>query len=1035
MELGTGATALTIQTMLAVFTRSDLITAACHLTLIFRGLTASFTATLAQSPIHYLMKPPPHRNRLLCVLAWVILTVLAIHVEGTTPPGISLLKTIDLSPGADAYFPFRLGVNHSTHKLYVPGLVPADTQFYAPDGGGTGLGVKVVDTNTRQAIAGIDLGLYDGGSGSKVAFTPLGIAVDESTDLPGNRIYVLGQVGDDRLFLRTIDGATDTNETGEGTDLLLPVTSLAPYDCSVVVNPVNHKVYVSTDSGDIVVVDGPNRTVLTTLLGIAADGPHVMIANPNANKVFVFCFRSFTIVIDSSDDSYTSFSTTYSALDATYDAISGEIFVVGIDSSLDPELVAVDGTTGATITSTFALPDRSRAVAVDGLSARVFVGSPSETGIILVGSVTAYSATDLTVESSYPVGATKLAFDGTDAAARLYLIENDYDVEGPSLRNSLGIFDPNSEVLTKLTVGYNPGQIAINPKTNRIYIADLSAPEIVILDGTTDEILERLAIAPGENVPPNIFSKGFRPVRVSLAENRFYVNHTVETPATGSVTAYVDEYDGQTNQLIHSIEVNSDHSAIPPQIEIDDTRRRLYTTSRQIAAPPGTYLSSYDLVDDSLITRSGFLYSNDTALNPITGLICVAGGYLQPLSFFDPITQMTTGSVSIGMGQTDVAFNSRTNRAFAVSGNIVAVINAADAVNEKTLDGPADAVLSVAVDELTNFVFVGSAALSPTSKGIVTVFDGNNAYGLTGEIEVGRYANGMSFNSATRQLFASNYADGTVSVLQSDVPAPPDRLANISTRLGVETDENVLIGGFIVTGPGGSTKQILIRGIGPSLSSQNVSGALADPFLELHSGASTVATNDNWKIAENGSSQQAAIEATTIPPTSDLESAILITLAPGSYTAVLRGANSGTGVGLVEVYDLTASATTKMVNISTRGRVDTGDNVMIGGVIVTGADPAKVLLRAIGPSLSDAGVKGALQDPVLELHNEQGILITTNDDWQDDNTSEIIGTGIPPIDSRESAIVTTLYPSNYTAIVRGKNDTTGVGLVEAYFLP
>ena len=158
----------------------------------------------------------------------------------------------------------------------------------------------------------------------------------------------------------------------------------------------------------------------------------------------------------------------------------------------------------------------------------------------------------------------------------------------------------------------------------------------MILDGITDEILERLPIAPRETSPPNPLGKGFRPVRVSQAENRFYVTHSEEMPDSGAITAYVDEYDGQTNQLIHSIAVNTDQSAIPPQIEIDDTRQRLYAAGAQIAPPAGTFLSSYDLTDDSFITRSGFLYSNDTALNPITGFICVAGGYLQPVSIFDP---------------------------------------------------------------------------------------------------------------------------------------------------------------------------------------------------------------------------------------------------------------------------------------------------------------------------------------------------------------------------------------------------------------
>jgi len=237
------------------------------------------------------MKSFPHNNQLRSLLAFAILCFAAIHLKGGSPPGISLVKTIDLSPGADVYLPFRLGVNHSSHKLYVPGLAAADTQFHPLDGGGNGLGLKVIDTTTREAIAGIALGFYDGGAGSKVPFTPLGIAVDESTDPAGNRIYVLGQVGDERLFLRTINGATDTNETGEGTDVLLPVTSLAPYACSVAVNPVNHKVYISTDSGDIVVVDGPNRTVLTTLLGVAPGGSPSLSRTLTVTRFlyFVFC--------------------------------------------------------------------------------------------------------------------------------------------------------------------------------------------------------------------------------------------------------------------------------------------------------------------------------------------------------------------------------------------------------------------------------------------------------------------------------------------------------------------------------------------------------------------------------------------------------------------------------------------------------------------------------------------------------------------------------------------------------------------------
>jgi len=254
-------------------------------------------------------------------------------------------------------------------------------------------------------------------------------------------------------------------------------------------------------------------------------------------------------------------------------------------------------------------------------------------------------------------------------------------------------------------------------------------------------------------------------------------------------------------------------------------------------------------------------------------------------------------------------------------------------------------------------------------------------------------------------------------------------LANISTRLSVQTGNNVLIGGFIITGTG--PKNVIVRGIGPSLTAFGVPGALADPILEVHDAATILATNDDW-----GDTQESEIEATGLAPSDDRESAIFMSLDPGSYTAILSGANLSTGVGLVEVYDLDQSAGSKLANISTRGFVDTGDNVMIGGIII-GPDntgDATVLLRAIGPSLANFGVADALQDPVLELHDGQGTILSSNDDWQDTQEAEIAATGLAPSGLSESAILQSLAPGNYTAIVSGKNATTGVALVEAYHL-
>ena len=227
---------------------------------------------------------------------------------------------------------------------------------------------------------------------------------------------------------------------------------------------------------------------------------------------------------------------------------------------------------------------------------------------------------------------------------------------------------------------------------------------------------------------------------------------------------------------------------------------------------------------------------------------------------------------------------------------------------------------------------------------------------------------------------------------------------DLSTRLQVLTGENVPIGGFIVSGT--DAKKMIIRAIGPSLSQYGVPGVLANPTLELHSGNSLITSNDDWK-----SLQQADIEATGLQPTNDLESAILVTLpANGAlYTAIVKGKNGSTGIGLVEAYDLDETANSKFANISTRGFVDKGANVLIGGFIIDN-DSVPVIVRAIGPSLSSFGVAGALQDPVLELYNNSGTVISSNDDWKDTQQAEITATGLMPTDDRESAILTTLAP-------------------------
>jgi uncharacterized repeat protein (TIGR03803 family) len=338
--------------------------------------------------------------------------------------------------------------------------------------------------------------------------------------------------------------------------------------------------------------------------------------------------------------------------------------------------------------------------------------------------------------------------------------------------------------------------------------------------------------------------------------------------------------------------------------------------------------------------------------------------------------------------------------------------------------------------------------LSPTISSVTQTGGASSDYDLTG----------TSLTDASRVTFGGQPATNFTAISDNEITAtapagadanaisittpagvatfpqdsvPPGPALNISTRGDVTAGSGGLIGGFIVQG--NQPKKVLIRAIGPSLAQAGVAGVLGDPVLELHDGGGAlVIANDDWQ----NSTDQQAIAATGIPPSDPRESAVIQTLNPGTYTAVVHGAGSSTGVALVEVYDLD-SAAGKLANISTRGSVQAGDDVMIGGFIIGDDAPARVLVRAIGPSLANANppVPNALADPQLELRDGDGNLMAMNDNWQDTvQAQEIADTTIAPSDPKESAIVASLNPGNYTAIVRGVNNTTGVGLVEVYKL-
>ena len=273
-------------------------------------------------------------------------------------------------------------------------------------------------------------------------------------------------------------------------------------------------------------------------------------------------------------------------------------------------------------------------------------------------------------------------------------------------------------------------------------------------------------------------------------------------------------------------------------------------------------------------------------------------------------------------------------------------------------------------------------------------------------------------------------ATATATATATPTATSASQAVNLSTRLHVLTGDQVGIGGFIITGSG--PKHVIVRAIGPSLTRFGIPNPLPDPVLELHGpGSFPTITNNNWR-----DTQEAQIKASGIPPTNDLESAIDAVLSPGAYSGVIRGNGGSTGIGLIEVYDLDTAAASKLSNISTRGFVGStpGDAIIAGFILGNQSTPDRIVIRGLGPSLAASGVPNVLQNPTLELHNGDGTLLFTNNDWQDNptNAADVAAAGLAPSNSSEAAIAVTLQPGAYTAILAGLGNTTGNGLIEIY---
>lgn len=331
---------------------------------------------------------------------------------------------------------------------------------------------------------------------------------------------------------------------------------------------------------------------------------------------------------------------------------------------------------------------------------------------------------------------------------------------------------------------------------------------------------------------------------------------------------------------------------------------------------------------------------------------------------------------------------------------------------------PAEGIGGVRIDVAGSSFF----AISSSSGGYSVPVPANGSYNVT--------FSGGGQATSQRTVIVANSLNAKADYVAAGA-AIPTLLANISTRLRMQNSSDVLIGGMIAQGTAG--KKVIIRAIGPTLTDFGLPGALPDPTLELFQGNTSIATNDDWRSSPN----QAEIQNSGLAPTKDAESAIIATLNPNqNYTAVVRGKNGQFGLAVVDAFDLDQAAASKLANISTRGFVGVNDNVMIAGLIVgpTGGGSINVLVRALGPTLTGFGVAGALANPMVDLVNANGTVIRSNDNWMNDASQRALiqAANLAPQFDVEAALVQTVAPGSYTAVVRGANQSTGVALVEAY---
>jgi YVTN family beta-propeller protein len=744
----------------------------------------------------------------------------------------------------------------------------------------------------------------------------------------------------------------------------------------VAVNPAGTRVYVANSMDNSVsVIDAATNAVIATVPGVQYPGG--IAVHPSGSPVYVAGGLGSLYRIDGNTNLMAgSTALTLSVLDVALAPGGGSVYLSGGGSF---QMATV---TGNTIGLVSALPGSTCGIAVSPTNGREYLTVPTSNSVFVVDN-------GAVVPGNTAVGANPCGLAFTPSGDRLYVANQD--------DGTVSVINPaNNTLVTTIPVGDQP-----------MAFGAFVGPEPISVPG-----------APGNAIA----TAGNAQATVSFTAPGFdgggpITSYTVTSSpggisASGSGSPII--VPGLANGTTYTFTVAATNSAGVGPASLASNAVTPHTV-------PDAPSSVSALAGDGEATITFATPSNGGAAITVYAVTCTPGP-VQATGSSSPIVVL--GLVNATTYTCSVRATNAAGTGPASSGVSVTPL----ATSATTL---ASSAASITVgDVVTLTATVSGAAGMPT--GSVVFRDGNTPIATQPLDGTGHAILATSTLAIGSHVITADYAGTSPYAASSSSPvtvavhtANPPRLGAISTRMQVLTGDNVLIGGFIVSGS--TPKTVVVRARGPSLASSGITNFLANPLLQLVFGDGTVITNDDWQGAANA----ADILSSGFAPSDAHEAAIMVTLQPGPYTAIVSGSGGGTGVGLVEVFEVDHPEV-PLAGISTRGKVLTGNDVMIGGIIIQGDAPQTVVVRARGPSLVAQGVANALSNPLLQVVASDGTVLT-NDDWQSaGNAAQIQSSGFAPADPRESAILVTLQPGAYTAIVSGVGGATGVGIVEVY---